>query len=273
MPDPIAEYTVRDYSAVDEQVKQIAERERVLTQKLKLANLRRLLILGVAALLAFGLFLILAAWAYRIAFPPEPTIIETVKVVEKVIQPPKIVIETPDGSRVSQVTGRIQDEATNATNPSGSVIKGSEADRAIEDTENRLSEQGVTNTGSSAAVSLLWNNRNDLDLLVQEPNGSLIFFKQKRSGTNGQLDVDANFGRVKTNSPIENIKWPDGRAPKGEYQVFVLFYAKDGSEPMSGETPYKVVMSYGGSKNVYAGKFTNSTASQTRNYVGKFIVE
>ena len=39
MADPLAEYTVRDFSAVDRQIEQIAERERVVTQKLRLANL------------------------------------------------------------------------------------------------------------------------------------------------------------------------------------------------------------------------------------------
>ena len=67
MADPITEYTARDYSAVDKQIEQIAQREQVVTQRLKLANFRRALVLAIAGLLAFGLFLILAAWAYRIA--------------------------------------------------------------------------------------------------------------------------------------------------------------------------------------------------------------
>ena len=39
-----------------------------------------------------------SAIAYRIAFPPEPKIIEKVEVVEKVIEPQKIIIQTPAGS-------------------------------------------------------------------------------------------------------------------------------------------------------------------------------
>ena len=39
MSETISEYTVRDFSAVDEQVRQIAERERIVTQKLKLVEL------------------------------------------------------------------------------------------------------------------------------------------------------------------------------------------------------------------------------------------
>ena len=98
MSEPISEYTVRDYSAVDEQVKQIAERERIVTQKLKLENVKRALFLACAALLAIAIFIFIAAIAYRIAFPPEPKIIEKVEIVEKVIEPQKIIIQTPTGS-------------------------------------------------------------------------------------------------------------------------------------------------------------------------------
>ena len=77
MSNPIAEYTVSDYSAVDAQIEQINERERVLTKKLKIANLKQLLIVGGIGLAALGVFLLLAGIAYRIAFPP------TIEVVNK----------------------------------------------------------------------------------------------------------------------------------------------------------------------------------------------
>ena len=98
MADPISEYTVRDYSAVDEQVKQIAEREKIVTQKLQLQNLKRAIFLGCVCLLAFGLFIFICALAYRVAFPPEPKIIEKTEIVEKIIEPQKIIIQTPAGS-------------------------------------------------------------------------------------------------------------------------------------------------------------------------------
>jgi hypothetical protein len=101
MSEPIKEYTVRNFSAVDEQVKQIAERERVLTNKLKLANLRQACLIGGIGLLVFGAFLILAAWAYRIAFPAEQQIIEKTEIIEKTIEPQKIIIQTPAGSIIT----------------------------------------------------------------------------------------------------------------------------------------------------------------------------
>ena len=102
MAEPLAEYTVRDYSAVDAQVAQIAERERILTNKLKLANVKQALILAAGGLLAVGVFLLLAGIAYRIAFPSKPEVIEKTEIVEKVIDPQEIIINIPAGSTADQ---------------------------------------------------------------------------------------------------------------------------------------------------------------------------
>lgn len=100
MNNPIAEYTVRDFSAVDKQIEQIAARERVLTQKLKLANLKQITLIGCGCLIALGLFIMLAGIGYRIAFPPNVEVVEKTEVVEKIVQPPKIIIQTPAGSQL-----------------------------------------------------------------------------------------------------------------------------------------------------------------------------
>ena len=52
MVEQITEYTVRDYSAVDAQIKEIADREKIVTQKLKLENLKKFIFLGCVILLA-----------------------------------------------------------------------------------------------------------------------------------------------------------------------------------------------------------------------------
>jgi hypothetical protein len=272
MADPISEYTVRDFSAVDKQIEQIAERERIVTQRLKLANVRRAVILGVAALMAIGLFLILAAWAYRIAFPPEPTVVETTKIVEKIIQPPKIVIQTPEGSRVVQT----RDSTTTSQNQTSIQTLGEEdAQEAVQDIEQRLKNAGVNNSGSNISASLSWNNFNDLDLIIKEPNGNLVFFKKKRSETNGILDVDANANDnpTRTRKPIENIRWPAGEAPKGEYIVSVMFYRKSPDEPSTGSTPFTVRLVHDGQSMVRQGKFSNDTPPQTLIEIARLNVE
>ena len=262
MADPITEYTARDYSAVDKQIEQIAQREQVITQRLKLANLRRALILAIAGLLAFGLFLILAAWAYRIAFKPEIRIIETTKVVEKSGLPQNIIIQTPEGSHVATTdqSPSFVEQTTEVTS-----LDAQETVSTIEDMEERLQNSGVNNAGSDMSVTLSWNNYNDLDLIVQEPNGTNIFFSEKRSETQGELNVDANANMSKrTSRPVENIKWPIGKAPLGQYRVLVMFYKKSPTEESSGVTPYRVKMSYGGQDRVFSGSFANNTREKTK---------
>ena len=90
MSERITEYTVRDYSAVDQQITEIANRERVLTQKLQIANYRRLAILF-AGVFSTWSFTILLAVAQN-SLSTETKIIETVKVVEKIVEPPNIII-------------------------------------------------------------------------------------------------------------------------------------------------------------------------------------
>ena len=69
-------------------------------------------------------------------------------------------------------------------------------------------------------VSLIWENRNDLDIHVVTPLGERIFFGNRRDTRGGFLDVDMNV-RGESTKPIENIVWPRGRAPYGRYRVFV----------------------------------------------------
>ena len=163
--------------------------------------------MGLSALIAFGIFLILAAIAYRIAFPPETKIIETTKIEEKVIQPQKIIIQTPEGSRILE---RETSRGSNISNGSitelnksnsnaaskgnieiprefnmsnGSIIelndlKGDAASEASREIDQRLNDLNVFNIGSSVMTSLSWDNYNDLDLVVQEPNGNVIYFRK-----------------------------------------------------------------------------------------------
>ncbi len=82
----------------------------------------------------------------------------------------------------------------------------------------------VLRTGD-VRVTLLWSSTADLDLHVIDPNGCMVFWDNPSCPSGGQLDVDANADcEDVTTKPVENIFWPTGQAPRGEYQVYVNYF-------------------------------------------------
>jgi hypothetical protein len=77
-----------------------------------------------------------------------------------------------------------------------------------------------TGTGD-VQVTLRWASDSDLDLHVTEPDGTEIYYLNTGpSTTGGQLDVDSNVDCV-NDGGVENIFWPVGDAPSGDYTVSV----------------------------------------------------
>jgi hypothetical protein len=93
-----------------------------------------------------------------------------------------------------------------------------------------LSERLASNGAGTGdvQVSMAWNNGNDIDVAVACPSGELIYFGHKRSACRGQLDIDRNAGGPTDLSPVENIFWATGDAPKGRFAVLVKHYANHG---------------------------------------------
>ncbi|WES65097.1 hypothetical protein P0L94_03255 [Microbacter sp. GSS18] len=74
-------------------------------------------------------------------------------------------------------------------------------------------------------VTLEWTSPADLDLHVIDPSGEHISFENLSSASGGELDVDACFeGCAGPGQHVENVYWPDGEAPDGEYEVVVHHY-------------------------------------------------
>ncbi len=71
-------------------------------------------------------------------------------------------------------------------------------------------------------VSLAWNSRSDLDLHVTCPDGATVNF-QRRRACGGVLDVDANAGQRRSNTPVENVFFANPAA--GRYGLRVHLYA------------------------------------------------
>lgn len=110
-----------------------------------------------------------------------------------------------------------------------------------EEIKKRVEEAGGMYEGVDVRISLIWFNRNDLDLHVVAPSGEQIFYSHMKSRCHGELDVDRNV-HGETTKPVENIRWPKGQAPKGTYKVFVQTYRFWDTR----ETPFKVEVDING---------------------------
>jgi hypothetical protein len=88
-------------------------------------------------------------------------------------------------------------------------------------------------------VILGWDTRDDLDLSIVCPDGTVISYMQ-RQGCGGTLDVDRNVGNQRTRTPVENVYF-DNPQP-GTYQVRVHQYDHVDRQ----ETPYRVTIRIAG---------------------------
>ena len=109
--------------------------------------------------------------------------------------------------------------------------------------KKRVEQAGGLHDGVDIRASLIWNNTNDLDIHMETPDGFHIYYGNKNSPCGGSLDVDMNV-RGETSKPVENIRWPKGRAKKGKHRVFVRMYGFHQSE--SKPTPFNVEVEING---------------------------
>jgi hypothetical protein len=113
----------------------------------------------------------------------------------------------------------------------------------------------VTTVGTGdVQISVTWNSDADVDLHVVEPNGTEIYYASPRSSTGGELDLDSNAGCSGDNTRAENIRWPSGRAPTGQYIVRVDYWSACGAS----STSYVVRVINGSSSQTFTGTFTGS---------------
>jgi hypothetical protein len=71
-------------------------------------------------------------------------------------------------------------------------------------------------------IALIWTGAPDVDLYVYAPNGEVLSYQNKSVPSGGFLDRDDTDG-----FGPENIAWPPGRAPKGEYKIAVQLFNGD----------------------------------------------
>jgi hypothetical protein len=99
---------------------------------------------------------------------------------------------------------------------------------------------GVQPHTGDVQITLEWYSTADLDLHVVDPNGDEVWFQNSQVASGGELDVDANGPCfTATSSPLENVYWPWGGAPSGEYEVSVHYYSECSGE---GAVDYQVIV-------------------------------
>ena len=122
-----------------------------------------------------------------------------------------------------------------------------------------LPDSCSTQLGSGdVQVTLRWSGYNDLDLHVTDPFGEELFYQHTSSDSGGLLDVDSNAGceRTVTNNPVENIYWPTGSAPTGEYTISVVYFLHCGTEPE--ETPFRIQLKVEGETQTFEGSISQA---------------
>jgi hypothetical protein len=121
----------------------------------------------------------------------------------------------------------------------------------------KLGSGGLVGKRGQFNVNLQWWTTDDLDLVITDPCGNMVYFKDKSQtckGGTGILDVDANFKEDDlTTTPQENIVWE--KASSGVYGINVVFYSK--REKNSAK--FKLTIFKGGKKE---------EINQTINYTG-----
>lgn len=124
-----------------------------------------------------------------------------------------------------------------------------------EEMDRRLAEQRAK-TGE-VTVSLFWDNGSDLDLSLVCPSGSSIAFNA-RNACGGELDVDMNFLDRRSDKPVENINFQDGKAQPGRYRVVVN--NRDGS---SGSVPFRILIKIKGTSREVTGTVSQSDGGKS----------
>ena len=139
-------------------------------------------------------------------------------------------------------------------------VEGIESSEVTEDGVDEFAERLAREGAKSGDVqiSLIWNNYNDLDLHVVCPSGERIFFDNRNSKCGGELDVDMNVKPASRKS-VENVYWPENKAPRGTYKVYIHHYAKHNKGFRSNKDPteFRVLVDMEGTKKEFKGEISN----------------
>jgi hypothetical protein len=127
----------------------------------------------------------------------------------------------------------------------------------------------VASGNGDVKITLSFDRVHDLDLHVVEPNGEEIYYMHSLSDTGGRLDLDSGEHCLPSPSNSENVFWPPGGAPPGDYRVFVVNY----EQCSPGEIAFSVTVAHDTLVETFRGSFPDGTASMTITTSNVFEVE
>lgn len=138
----------------------------------------------------------------------------------------------------------------------GDVGRLIQLDKALEMAKDFNPNTIPTPHSGDVQIQLKWHNFNDLDIACTDPFGQTVSFGNKRVPSGGCLDVDMNAGGLKSPQPLENIYWPTGGAPLGDYNVYLKYYARrDSYEDASA---YEILVKYGDKTESFNGTLSSN---------------
>ena len=104
-------------------------------------------------------------------------------------------------------------------------------------------------------ISVSWTGASDVDLRVIDPSGEEVYFGNPIAASGGRLDLDSNAACSIDNVNNENIVWPVGGAPRGEYRVVVDYWSDCGVA----RSDYVVtVQAEGQEPQIFSGSFVGA---------------
>ncbi len=107
-------------------------------------------------------------------------------------------------------------------------------------------------------VSVSWTGASDVDLHVYDPSGEKVYFGNLSAASGGTLDLDSNAACNLDNVNNENIVWPVGSAPHGEYRVVVDYWDDCGVA----QSDYVVTVQAAGLEpQVFSGSFVGAAGA------------
>jgi hypothetical protein len=126
--------------------------------------------------------------------------------------------------------------------------------------EGTSAAEPVLGTGD-VQVTLRWTSLDDLDLAVTDPSGETAFFANPSIPSGGQLDVDSNAGCMSQfQNPVENIFWPPGNAPQGNYTASVTLFTRCNGD--RAPIPFELSISLDGETQTQTGTVSDEAPSQ-----------